>query len=170
MIHIIGTSHSLQVWTPARRARGADQPNGIWAFGSYLDEVAVAVKADMIAEEANAEWIDRHGPNASSVAEGVATDLDIDHLFCDPDTIERRALGLNTGRELDAHAQAVARTTGEEWTDIRARQIRNQFAVREAVWIERLQSRGLSIRTQCWPPFRAQYQPPDAGGCSRPAA
>lgn len=29
---------------------------------------------------------------------------------------------------------------------------------------------GVSIRSQCWPPFRGQCQPPDAGVYSRPAA
>jgi hypothetical protein len=146
MIHIIGTSHSLQVWTPARRAEPVDRPNSIRAFACYLGQVAAALKADVIAEEASPEWLDHHGPGASSVARGVASDLGIEHLFCDPDSDERRSLNLKTGGELVAHAVAVARTTGEEWTDVHNRELRGQFPVREAVWVERLQRGGCATR------------------------
>jgi nicotinic acid mononucleotide adenylyltransferase len=76
---------------------------------------------------------------ASSVAKDVATNLGIQHLFCDPDTGERRATGLQVGEELRTQAMTVSKKTGREWTDVHHAEIKKQFSTREAVWLERLE-------------------------------
>ena len=144
MIHIVGTGHSLQVLTEARRATG--QHIRIGEFAAYVADVAATVKAELIAEEASSEWIDSHGPGAISIAMAAASDLGIEHLFCDPNTEERSALGLKVGSELRDHAMAVAGTTGEDWTDVHTRELREQFPAREAFWIERLLGRRSAAR------------------------
>jgi hypothetical protein len=140
MIHVIGTSHSLQVWTDAKRngeSLDANKEN-VEAFESYLTGVARSLKADLIGEEASDEWVATHGRGAYSVAEGVAKQLGIQHLFCDPDTGERRAIGLKVGEELRAHAMVEAQATGQDWTDIHRAEVKKQCPAREAVWLERL--------------------------------
>jgi hypothetical protein len=141
MIHIIGTSHSLQVWTDAiRNGESLDASReAVEAFESYLADLARLFKADLIAEEASDESLAAQGHGASSVAKGVATLLSIQHLFCDPDTEQRRATGLKVGEELRTHAMTVSKESGREWTDVHDAEIKKQFSTREAVWLERLE-------------------------------
>jgi hypothetical protein len=141
MIHIIGTSHSLQVWTDAKRnGESLDaRKETIEAFESYLAEVARSLKADVIGEEASEEWIAKFGPGASSVAKDVAGRLAITHLFCDPDTRQRRAMGLMVGEEMVSHATTVSGEVGGDWLAVHKAEIRKGFPAREAVWLERLE-------------------------------
>ena len=115
MIHIIGTRHPLQVWTPAKRnSKSLDASKGdVERFECYVADAARALSADVIAEEASEEWIDDHGLGASSVAQGVADKLGVQHIFCDPDRAERRALGLRVGEEMRNHAM-LRRTDGRD--------------------------------------------------------
>jgi hypothetical protein len=142
MIHIIGTSHSLQIWTVAKRnGESTDARKEVMeAFESYLTDIARSLKADMIAEEASDEWVTTYGHGASSMAMDVATKLGIQHLFCDPDTSQRRALGLKVGEELRTHAMAVSKEAGQDWTDVHDAEIKKQFSTRETVWLERMKS------------------------------
>jgi hypothetical protein len=141
MIHIIGTCHSLQVWTDAiRNGETLDaRKESVEEFESYLVEVARLLKADMIAEEASGEWVAARGHGAYSVAKGVATEMGIQHLFCDPDTGQRRTIGLKVGEELRTHAMTVSKETGREWTEVHDAEVKKQFSTREAVWFERLE-------------------------------
>jgi hypothetical protein len=70
MIYLIGTRHSLQVWTDATR-KGVSldaRPQDVTAFESYLLNSAQSLKADIIAEEASDESVAAYGQGASSVA------------------------------------------------------------------------------------------------------
>ena len=60
------------------------------------------------------------------------------HLFCDPDTGQRRAIGLKVGEELRTHAMTVSKETGREWTDVHDAERKKQLT-REAVWLQCLQ-------------------------------
>jgi hypothetical protein len=140
MIHIIGTSHSLQVWTDAIR-NGASldtTKEAVEAFERYLAEVARLVKADMIAEEASDEWVANYGHRASSVAKDVAMRLSIQHLFCDPDAGQRESIGLKVGEELHTHVTKISKETGAEWADVHNAELNKQFWTREAFWLQRL--------------------------------
>ncbi len=141
MIHIIGTCHSFQVWTDAiRNDESLDaRKETIEAFESYLREVARLLKADTIAEEASDEWVAAHGHGAYSVAKGVATEMGTQHLFCDPDTGQRRAIALKVGEELRTHAMTVSKETGREWAEVHDTEMKKQFSTREVVWSERLE-------------------------------
>lgn len=142
MIHIIGTRHALQVWTAGKRKGESLEAKAkdVEAFERYLTDAARSLKADLIAEEDNEEWITRHGQGASSVAQGIARKLGIAHLFCDPDTAERRAMGLKTGDELIAHAASIANRTGQDFVDVHDAEREKQFPAREAFWLERLKA------------------------------
>lgn len=107
MIYIIGTRHSLQVWTDAvRKGESLDaSPQEVAAFESYLLNSTQSLNAGIIAEEASEESVAAY-VGGSSVAKGVAAQLGIKHLFCDPDTAQRRSIG-KVGEELDAAREAV---------------------------------------------------------------
>jgi hypothetical protein len=140
MIHIIGTRHALQVWTDAKRKGESIEAKkkDVEAFEKCLTDAARSLRADLIAEEANEEFVGRHGQGAFSVAEAVARKFGIRHLFCDPDTGERRAMGLKTGGELTAHATAIANATGHDFMDVHDAELKKNFPAREAFWLERL--------------------------------
>jgi hypothetical protein len=149
MIHIIGTRHSLQIWTPAKRhGESLDATKeAVERFECYLADAARALKAEVIAEEASEEWIEAHGEGASSVAKDVAGKLDVQHIFCDANTTERRSLGLMAEEELLNHAMAVWVRTGGEFQDVYAEELKKQTPIREAFWLGRLKECGPDDRS-----------------------
>ena len=99
MIYIIGTWHPLQVWTIAKRnGEGEARKKDVEAFEKYLADIARSSKADMIGEELSEEYVAEAGHGASSVSKDVATQLDIQHLFCNHNKEQSRALNLKFGR------------------------------------------------------------------------
>jgi hypothetical protein len=143
MIYIVGTSHSLQVWTDAIR-NGASfdtSKEAVEAFESYLAEVARLVKADMIAEEASDEWVANHGHRASSVAKDVAMRLRFSVCFATRmrGLGQRQSIGLKVGEELHNHVAKISKETEAEWTDIHNAEVSKQFGTREAIWLECLE-------------------------------
>ena len=107
MIYIIGTRHSLQVWTDLVRKGGSLDASlqEVEAFENYLLNSAQSLKADIIAEEASDESVAAY-TGGSSVPKDVAAQLGIEHLFCDPDTAQRQSIG-KVGEKLHAAREAV---------------------------------------------------------------
>lgn len=140
MIHIIGTSHSLQVWSDLRRAN-TEEATRIRAFEAYIALAVTAVRAEAIAEESSADFVACH-VGGTSVALGVAERMGLQHVYCEPDRSERLARGLRFGGDLLVHARAIAQSTGENEDDVWKREVRAQFQAREAFWIERLELHG----------------------------
>jgi hypothetical protein len=103
MIHIIGTKHSLQCWSDAIR-NGEDcdaDPATVERFEQHLQEVAVMLRATVIAEELSQQCVEERQGGAS-VAKQVADRLGLHHLFCDPNRGERKAGGISTGPERES--------------------------------------------------------------------
>jgi hypothetical protein len=149
MIYIIGTIHSVQVWSDAKRHNTSFDASKemMMAFENYLEETAKSLNANMIAEEACEEWILKHGQGASSVAKDVAIRSGIGHLFCDPDSQERRSIGLKVGPELTEYVRKVAADTGRQFDEVYREEREKGFAPREAIWIERLYNHEPNNRT-----------------------
>ncbi len=77
---LIGLNHGLQL----------EGYNSEWdKFKSYLNDLCLVEKPDLIAEELNIEAINKYKAS-DSVARQVASSLGIDHLFCDPDSNQRK--------------------------------------------------------------------------------
>ena len=140
MIFIIGTDHYFQVSTTPKRD-GAGKLDLI-RFQRYLSASAKRMGAKMIAEEASVEWVNDQGPDAWSIAQRVAEQISIRHRFCDPDTDERRALGLKSGGELWDKANAIAMRSGRDIVAVWREEVRNSFPAREDFWLSRLKVRG----------------------------
>ncbi len=62
-------------------------------FAEFLFDTALSVGADCIAEEFNKEAVE-WSKASQSIAQNVATELGINHIFCDPDTEIRKKLGI----------------------------------------------------------------------------
>jgi hypothetical protein len=114
MIYIVGAAHSLQIWTQAvERGESLDTSLKLLRnFQRYLERQARKFRATLLAEELSAEAVARRGPDSYSTMQQSAERLGVPHLFCDPNSAERLALGLGN----DAQS----------------------FSRRELVWIERL--------------------------------
>ena len=104
MIYIIGTGHTrTQIWSDAiRNGESLDTDAAtVQRFQLYLRNVAISLDAAMIAEELSRQAVEDR-PGGASVAELVAHDLRLAHLYCDPGRDERRELCIRTGIEREA--------------------------------------------------------------------
>jgi hypothetical protein len=141
MIHIIGMDRYYQVATDAKRQGAAKHE--ITKFQRYLSAAVKSLGAKMIAEQASKEWVEGHGPGAMSVARRVAGLHDIRHRYCDPDTGERRALGLRAEGELWDIANGIAMRTHRNIVEVWREELRKNFYIWENVWLSRVKVRGL---------------------------
>ncbi len=116
-------------------------------FQRYLSGAAKRLGAKMIAEEASEEWVNDQGPDAWSIAQRVAEQMGIRHRFCDPDTDERRSLGLKSGGELWDKANAISMRSGCNIVEVWKEEVRNSFPAREGFWLSRLKVRGFKKTT-----------------------
>jgi hypothetical protein len=101
MIYIIGTAHiRTQMWSDViRNGESLDTDAAIVErFQLYLRDAAISLDASIIAEELSRQVVEDR-PGGASVAELVADDLQVAHLYCDPDRDERRELCIRTGVE-----------------------------------------------------------------------
>jgi hypothetical protein len=145
MIYIIGADHYFQVSTTPKRAGAGKQ--GLIKFQRYLSGVAKRLGAKMIAEQASAEWVNDQGPEAWSVAQRAAEQIDIRHRFCDFDTDEQRNRGLKGEGELWDEANALSMRTGRDIVAIWKEEVRNSFQAREDFWLSHLKIRGFKKMT-----------------------
>lgn len=145
MIFITGTDHYFQVSTAPKRSGAGKQ--GLIRFQRYLIGASKHMGAKMIAEEASEEWVSDQGPEAWSVAQRVAGQIGIRHRFCDPDTDERRALGLKSGGELWDKANALSMRSGRDIVAVWKEEVRNGVQAGEDFWLSRLKVRGFKKMT-----------------------
>ena len=104
MIYIIGTGHTrTQMWSDAiRNGESLDTDAAtVERFQLYLRDASISLDAAVIAEELSRQVVEDR-PGGASVAELVAHDLQLTHLYCDPDRDERRELCIRTGTEREA--------------------------------------------------------------------
>jgi hypothetical protein len=141
MIHIVGTCHKTQILTDLvrKKALGAAPPAKLAAFKKYLAQTARRLGAVAIAEEMSEDRILGYGHNAESVAQSVAHDLKIAHVYCEPDKNARRELGLRAGQEMTHHASDIAKRDRRDFEEVYRVEVRKQFRIREAFWASRLE-------------------------------
>jgi hypothetical protein len=102
-----------------------------------LRDLSVSCSAEAIAEELNEQALQEVGSDAS-VPQLLARELNIPHLFCDPDRTERLALGIRD--ENSIRISAFPKDLDEESVRIL---IDESWKRREEEWIRRL--RGLAV-------------------------
>ena len=123
-IRVIGVDHDKHQF---RGYGGA----GWLAFEKYLLEYCQQEQIDLIAEELNDEAIIKRKAE-DSVARHVARQLNVRHLFCDPDSGQRRALGIPSFREI------LAGLGPHPDIDLAEAKERDAWPLRERVWLDRL--------------------------------
>lgn len=140
MIYIIGTCHKTQVWSELvkKQPLGVVPLAKIKAFQKFVAEAAISLGAVTIGEEMSEDRMLVYGHNAMTVAQLVARNLKIAHVFCEPDQNDRRALGLRAGDEMAQHASEIATRTGRTFPQVHEEEVRKQFSTRERFWATRL--------------------------------
>ncbi len=95
---------------------------------------------DLVAEELS-EWAigrNHHLGAIGSVAKNVSSRLNIAHLFCDPDEVERQRLGVLSDNEL-GQSLGFGNIMNAEQAAIVEQKKREQWFIRERYWLEQLQ-------------------------------
>jgi hypothetical protein len=103
MIYLIGVNHALQHdGNPPHGGPSMEILRSLrQEFSHYLKEIILSLNLNCIAEEFNEDAL-QMSCASKSIAKSVALDLDICHLYCDPDKSERLSLGIvNTGQSED---------------------------------------------------------------------
>jgi hypothetical protein len=126
-IALIAANHSHQY---------PDHPKGrADLFGSLLAQLAHSHGVDLIAEEMSREALEMENATKSTV-EAVAESLQIRHLLCDPDSAERKALGIPSYEDLKV-ARGIRHVFEAEEALLKADE-RAYWPIRETEWLNRL--------------------------------
>ncbi len=128
MNFLIGLNHGYQL-------EGYDEYD--WkSFYKYLLGHAVDLEVDLLAEELNEEGVKRYKAKGS-VARRISVERDIDHLFIDPDSVERKQLEVKGWKEIVDELGYGPVLTKAQSRDVK--QIQNKhWDKRERIWLERL--------------------------------
>lgn len=96
---LVGVEHRIQ-WIPQHT--GPEWQQDLDQFAAHLRQYAVQARVDLLAEEFSEEALRRSNAR-DSVARSVAASLQIAHMFCDPDTNERRQLSIENDVQREAY-------------------------------------------------------------------
>jgi hypothetical protein len=134
-VHIVGTSHSYQFGAGSTFGAETSSQDAADAFQSFLVSAARTIYATVICEELSCEALTAVGATVS-VPENVAANLGLAHLFCDPDSSERRVLDILNENEIRIHAELFNRPKSTE-AEIQKR-ISQHYRKREVEWYRRI--------------------------------
>lgn len=91
-VFIVGVDHRIQY---LNAACGPEWTAEVRRFQSYLLVEARERQVDGLVEEFNQSLVQANGASESTVQE-IATQIKVDHSFCDPDAQEREAHSIDT--------------------------------------------------------------------------
>ena len=130
MIHIVGTNHRLQHTAQLERetnphvdpAREEEARN---CLKSLLKELALTAQPKLSAEAHNLQSL--KCLNAESIAKAVADELEIEHLFCEPNFEQSKWLGIRR----------------DPFGDLGEDERRRNDAIREKFWLDQISARAI---------------------------
>lgn len=131
IVLLVGTNHSHQY---VGYQNGAAEK-----FGIYLTMIIDTEAIDLLAEELNEESI-KCFRASDSIARLIASERKLNHLFCDPNSIERRNIGIPTTEELRQKFSYGGNPTNKQNSNIET-EARVYWPIRERFWLDRLMSR-----------------------------
>jgi hypothetical protein len=134
-IVLIGTSH------PSQKPKSADSAS----FGPFVENICSQYCIAAIGEEMNEDALAENG-EAQSVCHQIALSRGFAHRYCDPDRMQRAAMGIL--QENDVKLKAWKEQWPERGRKREARikrELRASDAARERYWLERL------IELDTWP-------------------
>ncbi len=138
MIFLIGTHHERQ-----HNGHGSKSNADNKDFAKYVRQIISEEKIYLIGEEFSKEALEKSHASKSTL-EQIAKDLDIIHCFCDPNTIERKKIGIPSNEELRQRLNSQKPTTV---SDIKANEKKFEKekekynTKRETYWLNKLKNK-----------------------------
>ncbi len=130
---LLGTSHEYQLLPEGPPGREPEQ------FRLLVDATCRRECIKAIGEEASRDFLARKGVSGS-VCKHVADSLGIAHRYCDPSTMERKALGIVD--EEDIRMSGFFGNWDQQRTDAT---VRASHAIRERRWLDQI------LELDSWP-------------------
>lgn len=138
MLYIIGTYHCTQY---IYRADNLNHGYRVEEFAAYLREQAIGLHIELLAEELSKEAITQNMNCAiDSNARRVAAHIGIAHVFCDPDSAQRKILGIPSEREIREHL-GLGRVLDHDAVRLVDEESQKHWSVREELWLNCMSSR-----------------------------
>ena len=135
-IYIVGTNHSHQL---------IDYDHGdAQKFAQYLSTVCESKSIDFVAEELNEESIALWEAKGST-ARLVSLRFSIPHKFCDPDSKQRKKIGILSDEELKTNL-GFGKCLTEKQSVTFEEEKRKTWPIRENFWLESIRN---SAHTNC---------------------
>lgn len=126
-ILLIGLNHCHQL---------VGYTNASGKFKSYLKDLCLKERPDILAEELNEDAI-KQCKALDSVARKIAKHIGVRHLFCDPGLEERKALGIKNFKEI-AQDLGFGTVLTSEQSSIVEEIEKTHWEKRERFWLSKL--------------------------------
>lgn len=136
MFHIIGVAHRAQAVAPCHALNDEQK-----LLSSVLTEIVQQVGPALIAEEQSQEGL---GQNIS-IPQRIAQEKGIEHRFCDPNQLQRTAMGyrdrIAIGQQIFFSDEGWVLSPAEIDAKAGAIEFARYFPLRERFWLEQIQDR-----------------------------
>lgn len=134
MIYLIGTKHEFQ-----HNGHGGIDGRPKEKFISCLENEIKAHGIFLVAEEFNEEALQKSNATISILLH-IAEKFKIKHLFCDPNTEERKIIGIPSGEEIKGRLNIKSPVYENSVDDNRIKEERRKYyPARENFWFEKIQ-------------------------------
>ena len=130
MIYLVGVNHGVQF------ENKTSDMNVINAFEDYLKDVCKTYDIGCIAEEMSIESL-KKWQATRYVCKSIADELSIRHIFCDPDSNERKKKEINLEKEVRedlGYGQILSDSQVERLDEA----LKTQWPLREQFWLEKI--------------------------------
>lgn len=132
-LHIVATSHHYQLGAGFSFGGFKCTVEDQISFENMLRMLVATESVDALAEETNRQALQEAG-TAQSVIEILASELGLRHAFCEPDRLERTALGIY--EENSIRLSVFPRKIEESEVQ---RLVADSWRLREEEWLRRLE-------------------------------
>lgn len=132
MVYLIGIRHEFQ-----HNGHGSVDGISRGKFTSYLENMIKEYGVSLVAEEFNEEALQKSNAT-SSTAKCVADKLSIKHLFCDPNTKERKVIGIPSCDEIKKGLGFTKPCLSHDEVKILDAEKKKYFPQRESFWFEKI--------------------------------
>ncbi len=138
MIYLIGVEHKIQYdGSYAKSQQERDK------FSIYLKQQVLKLKISLIAEELSEEALRKYKGN-NSTAKLVAKELNVIHLFCDPNTNERKLAGIPPKEEIKNEIEKNIPKNYIHRYQLRDEktneEMKKYHTIREKFWVEKIKN------------------------------
>ena len=138
MIYLVGVNHGVQF------VNKTSDDNVTGAFEEYLRAVCTQHGIQCIEEEMSIESLNKWGATRH-ICKSIADELSIKHIFCDPDSNERKSRGIRSEKEIRdelGYSQILSQSQVEKLDEV----LKSDWPLREEFWLEKvLEAKGAPI-------------------------